>query len=1044
MIKKLSKYTLMLCLCALGLFIAVSAIVAIRLQMAPITLTHLLPYVEKRLEFYKYAVEMQDLTMSYDGRLVISGNNVKLVDKKSREGLVNLESATLRFSNSNLLRLKFVPREVHAKGLKVATELTETEVKIGDKHSFPLQKGQGDVQVNLPLVAMLESMHKDVSLSGWQKFEIEDAQIQFKDSVKGVSWAFTDLSIFLDSDFDNISARLAGLVKRSGITEELPLSLNLSHNWGEKNLNVKAEFSELSGDIVKGYIPNHLTDMVKSRLSGQVETDWNDITLFDGLKVKLQAPETVVTIPKVFSQSLMFNSIDLDGEFSVNRFGRLTLNKLTAVDPEGVTFTATGDVSKVLSEDPQLDIALRVSDADLGTVLEYVPDNVSPNGIKWVNEHLNMDAKVKDFLLTFKPAAPMPFCGVDCGFEIQFNYSGLNVSGIKTLPPATGLAGKFFLGQNEIRVSSKYGSLSNQSASNIKVRLDELFSTGETFVYIDTEATGPAAEVVRHIKEMVPDSKIPPLEGNHTSHVKLKMSTRKEKQDDIRYDVSSTLTDLKLVIPEGKRSLKTEKAEFNGRNGYSYFKSEAAVLEDMPVSLVWSLEKKGEDEHQVLELKGEETPEVLLKDVPETIAGIEGVVPFTLKMMQKNKEPQNIWVESTLNNNVVDLKLFNWKKEAGVPLFAKAKGVFEQGKSVKLSSLQVTGDGVDVQGTVSKDLRDKEGIPHFNASVFHVGERNHLKNFSFDGQNLVVKGRSLDVRNLLKKSENKEKSPLEDIVDFTADIHVDDAFLAEGQLWNFVRGTVKKKGENWDRADVSAQINGTPVQMSLKDTENPQVKQAKHIKVDTEHAGMFLRSLGIYDKMRGGRLSLNAHFNESFTEGQGHVNLNDVRIVKAPLLVKLISFFSLEELLSSQSGIKFGEAYGEFVYKDHFLNINRIKMSGPSIGLRALASVHVKENVLAARGQMIPAEGLNKAVSNIPLIGTILTGSQEGVSVANFSIIGSMKDPSVSVNPLSLLTPGLVKDFFSGLMGDDGESVESVQNDLKKYLEKRNTKKNKK
>ena len=92
---------------------------------------------------------------------------------------------------------------------------------------------------------------------------------------------------------------------------------------------------------------------------------------------------------------------------------------------------------------------------------------------------------------------------------------------------------------------------------------------------------------------------------------------------------------------------------------------------------------------------------------------------------------------------------------------------------------------------------------------------------------------------------------------------------------------------------------------------------------------------------------------------------------------------------------------------------------------------------------MIPAEGLNQVVSKIPLIGTILTGSQEGLSVANFSILGSFKDPSVSVNPLSLITPGLLKDFFSGIMGDDSGSVDGARGDLREFIHKRRQKQKK-
>jgi hypothetical protein len=1042
-IKKLSKYTIIAFLCLLGIFLALVGIVVIRLNMAPISLSHLLPYVEKQLVFYKYAVEMDDLVMSYDGRLVISGRDVRVVNKDSQHSILNLEKATFRFSNSNLLRAKFVPREVMASGLKVAAELTESELRVGEDYAFALGNGQEDIQVNVPIVAVLEDMHKHVSLSGWQKFEVENAQLQLKDSRKNVSWAFSDVAIFLDSDFQNISAKLTGIVKRSGVTEQVPLSLSLRHDWGDKNLHVKSEFSELSGAVVKAYVPQHLTDMVKSRVSGQIETEWNDITLFDGLKVSLQAPETAVKIPRVFSDPLEFSSVDLDGEISVNRFGRLSLSHLKAVDLDGTVFTASGEVSKFLSNEPQLDIELRVSDTSLAKVLEYIPNTVSANAVKWINEHLNLDAKVKDFLLTFKPAAPMPFCGTDCGLEIQLDYENLKVSDIKSLPPAQNLAGRFLLGQNEIRVTSKNGNVGQQKANQVKVTLDELFSTEESFVYIEATAKGPAAEVVRHVKALVPDSKIPPLEGEHVSLINLKLSTKKERADDITYNVSTTLTHLKMELPEGEGPLKADLAVFNGKNGYSYFKADEAFLKDMPVSLVWSLEKEGENALQNIELSGLQTPEMILKDIPESLVSINEKIPFTLKVMQKNEEPQKIWIESSLDKNFMDVKLFNWKKERGAPLFLKAEGILTKGKSVSLSKLELKGESVNVKGSVTKNLAKLESLPIFESATFKVGNSNDLNEFSFDGKKLKIKGRSLDIQNLFIKNEKENESPLSEIADFSADVHVDDLFLAGGVPWSFTRGTVSKKGRFWDTADITAQVEGTPVTIKLMDSPEPEKAFEKKVEVRSSRAGQFLRSVGAYEHMRGGTLIWDAFFSKDMKRGRGDISMGNVRIVKAPLLVKLISFLSLEELLSSQSGIKFEDVDGNYTINDGFIDIHQVRMSGPSIGLRAVASAHLEEQAISVRGQMIPAEGLNQVVSKIPLIGTILTGSQEGLSVANFSILGSFKDPSVSVNPLSLITPGLLKDFFSGIMGDDSGSVDGARGDLREFIHKRRQKQKK-
>jgi hypothetical protein len=52
-------------------------------------------------------------------------------------------------------------------------------------------------------------------------------------------------------------------------------------------------------------------------------------------------------------------------------------------------------------------------------------------------------------------------------------------------------------------------------------------------------------------------------------------------------------------------------------------------------------------------------------------------------------------------------------------------------------------------------------------------------------------------------------------------------------------------------------------------------------------------------------------------------------------------------------------------------------------------------------------------ISSIPLIGDILTGGAGGGLFAfTYTIRGSFADPSVSVNPLSVLAPGFLRRLF--------------------------------
>jgi hypothetical protein len=62
-----------------------------------------------------------------------------------------------------------------------------------------------------------------------------------------------------------------------------------------------------------------------------------------------------------------------------------------------------------------------------------------------------------------------------------------------------------------------------------------------------------------------------------------------------------------------------------------------------------------------------------------------------------------------------------------------------------------------------------------------------------------------------------------------------------------------------------------------------------------------------------------------------------------------------------------------------------------------------------------PAYALTGILDNIPLIGDILSGGKgEGIFAMTFTVRGTLDEPEISVNPLSLLAPGILRKVFSG------------------------------
>ena len=70
-------------------------------------------------------------------------------------------------------------------------------------------------------------------------------------------------------------------------------------------------------------------------------------------------------------------------------------------------------------------------------------------------------------------------------------------------------------------------------------------------------------------------------------------------------------------------------------------------------------------------------------------------------------------------------------------------------------------------------------------------------------------------------------------------------------------------------------------------------------------------------------------------------------------------------------------------------------------------------------GVLIPAYAINAILNKIPLLGKIITGIEgEGIIGFNYKVVGNYENPEYTINPFSVLTPGIVRSIFK-VFGND-------------------------
>jgi hypothetical protein len=117
----------------------------------------------------------------------------------------------------------------------------------------------------------------------------------------------------------------------------------------------------------------------------------------------------------------------------------------------------------------------------------------------------------------------------------------------------------------------------------------------------------------------------------------------------------------------------------------------------------------------------------------------------------------------------------------------------------------------------------------------------------------------------------------------------------------------------------------------------------------------------------------------------------------------------------SGDGIALDTVRVPFRVNGDIVDIHDARASGPSIGITADGYIDRQGNQIALQGAVAPMYGLNGLLNNIPIIGDVLTSKKgEGIVGITYSLRGNMDDPALSTNPLSVLTPGILRRIFEG------------------------------
>jgi hypothetical protein len=181
----------------------------------------------------------------------------------------------------------------------------------------------------------------------------------------------------------------------------------------------------------------------------------------------------------------------------------------------------------------------------------------------------------------------------------------------------------------------------------------------------------------------------------------------------------------------------------------------------------------------------------------------------------------------------------------------------------------------------------------------------------------------------------------------------------------------------------------------------------------SDRARPFIAGFSFIKGFEKGKLEFNSE-DLSATSSKGKIIITDFKIKEIPVLAQILSLASVTGILDTLKGegIRFDNTVIVYENDEKFFTFKDFYGTGPSLGFIVEGKINNADNFVSLDGNVIPAYEVNRLLSNIPILGQILTGkSGDGVFGVSFKIKGKDDNFETTINPVRTLTPRFVQRF---------------------------------
>ena len=996
----------------------------------PLDLTHRVTQVQKYLLPDGVGLNADKVELFFDDGPVLRVSGLGVTGKDGTLGIF-VEQAAIKLASTQFFLLSAAPKVIEASGVTLRLVRDEGGVSIA---GLALPKSKDS---NTGVVDWLNGLGWNRVWGRLRSVRVANINLLVRDDLQHAEWVLEQGNMNVErypeegerGTLTAVVRRLYGSDNHLKDLDDVLVLVSFTHGPKADAMIMRGRLDRAEARMVTDYFPPQFKDFLQAEGQVEIGTRLLEENKIEQPWVTLRLTDVKVQPPEGFSSALEFPKLTVTASYSppvagVSNSDVLQILDLQALSKRGIQLMASGTITD-MQGNTMVDMSLSSPQGELQGVFDLFPDQNHgfAKALKWLRPNI-MSGDYANLKVHYA-GKPGDFhdCGDHCGIlDIDADVADGTIRYLDKLTPAKAPNGHVMWRGQTLTVNVPEGTVGNQTVSEVQVKLEQVFSVSPTILNVKGVLRGEAHELMAELGKL-PDagSKIPQeITGRHGTRMDITVPMPRGVEPTFAGStvlVSSSLADIKV---SGLKEL----------NGLDFAAPFAAVSLDAnknlhiqadgtlggnPMKADVTLNIAPHEPAQMrINAQGTVTAEWLLSHINQQVVSATGLVGIAANLQES---PIGKWLFNVSGEgarSAVAITKAKFKKAKGERLSITASGSYVPSGTLVLEKLDVLGKGISLGGSVQWNP-DHFANTLVNLPSVKIGETDVAVDLA-NGRAKVV-GKKLDLSGIdvfggseSDSVDNKVASTEPE--NLLLDMTLGELKMQKGELQNVV-AQLKAKHGKWDVQKVAALVNNSAKVNVLMVPLKGQAGRKK-LTIDVDNLGLTLDTLGIYDKLARGKMTGEITYDND-NVGGGVIKLSDFELKNPPTLVQLLSLLSLEQLLAGTNSTLFKTATIPVRVDGSTWFLDNASLVGPSMSLRMDGSYDRVAKYVNIDGKMAPGIPLNRLVGKIPLLGTLLTGSQDGVVVADFKLKGPVDHTEINVRPLSVITPGLLKDFWRGL-----------------------------